>query len=187
MNGKTHLVRAAAAAAIFALAGTAAAQTHYGDKPPAVDDIIKDLGADASQNRTAEGTRALRLGTAATATAPAEAPKAASISMQIQFDFNSDAISPSSETSVQNLAQAMKAPELAARRFTIIGHTDGVGSAQYNQRLSERRAASVKNYLMRNGVPADRLGTAGRGKSELLNSTDPNAAENRRVEVQASG
>ncbi len=187
MNGKTHLVRVAAAAAIFALAGVAAAQTHYGDKPPAVDDIIKDLGADASQNATAQGTRALRPGAAISATATAEPPNAASISMQIHFDFNSDAISPSSETSVNNLAQAMKSPELAARRFTIVGHTDGKGSAEYNQRLSERRAASVKNYLMRNGVPADRLNTTGRGKNQLLNSADPYAAENRRVEVQASG
>ena len=186
MNRKLVFARIALASALSLGAAFAVAQTHYGEKPPAVDDIIKNLGS-GKDATPATGTRALRPGAAVTATATTTAPKTASISMQIQFDFNSDAVSASSQTTMANLAQAMQSPELASRRFLIIGHTDGKGSAQYNQRLSERRAASVKRSLIRDGVPADRLETAGRGKSQLLNGDDPYAAENRRVEVQASG
>ncbi|MEZ0469747.1 OmpA family protein [Luteimonas salinilitoris] len=187
MNRKPVSVRAVLAVALLALAATATAQTHYGEQQPSVDDIIKDLGAAGAQDTPVPGTRALRPGAAVSATSAAQPPATASISMQIHFAFNSDAISPSSQTTMNNLALAMKSPELTTRRFAIVGHTDGVGSAEYNQRLSERRAASVQRYLIDNGVPADRLQTSGRGKSQLLNSADPNAAENRRVEVQASG
>ncbi|MBT2744819.1 MULTISPECIES: OmpA family protein [unclassified Lysobacter] len=186
MNRKLVFARIALASALSLGTAFAVAQTHYGDKPPAVDDIIKNLGSGKDTTPTS-GTRALRPGAAVTATATTTAPKTASISMQIQFDFNSDAVSASSQTTMANLAQAMQSPELASRHFLIVGHTDGKGSAQYNQRLSERRAASVKRSLIRDGVPADRLETAGRGKSQLLNGDDPYAAENRRVEVQASG
>lgn len=186
MNRKPALVRAALAAVFSLLAAAATAQTHYGDKPPAVDDIIKDLAA-GNDVAPAGGTRALRPGSAVSAGATTAPPKTASISMQINFDFNSDEISSSSRTMMDNLALAMKSPELASRRFMIVGHTDAKGSAEYNQRLSERRAASVKRALLDGGVPAERLDTAGRGKSQLLNATDPYAAENRRVEVQASG
>lgn len=188
MNRNTAFARAALASALSLLAAVAAAQTNYGDKPPAVDDIIKDLGRDADVAPEG-GTRALRPGAAVSATAKPSAPNqgTASISMQINFDFNSDAISAGSQSTVNNLAQAMKSAELSSRRFMIIGHTDAKGSAEYNQRLSERRAASVKRSLTEGGVPADRLQTAGRGKEQLLNSDNPNAAENRRVEVQASG
>ena len=186
MNRKLVFARIALTSALSLCAAFATAQTNYGDKPPAVDDIIKNLGNGKDTTPTS-GTRALRPGAAVTATATTTPPKAASISMQIQFEFNSDAVSAASQTTMANLAQAMQSPELASRRFLIIGHTDGKGTAQYNQRLSERRAASVKRSLIRDGVPADRLQTAGRGKSQLLNNDAPYAAENRRVEVQASG
>lgn len=180
--------RVVLAAALSLLATLAHGQTNYGNQPPAVDDIIRDL---APSNGAAPPvpTRALRPGAAvsATSTAPPPTPRAASISMQVNFDFNSDAISSSSEQTMNNLAQAMQAPQLASRQFRIVGHTDAKGTADYNQRLSERRAASVKRALVRNGVPAERLETDGRGKSDLLNRDNPNAAENRRVEIQANG
>jgi len=60
-----------------------------------------------------------------------------------------------------------------------------VGSAQYNQALSQRRAASVKAYLIDQGVQASRIGAEGQGFSELLDPADPSTALNRRVEVTA--
>src|SRR3546814_3076377 len=87
---------------------------------------------------------------------------------------------------MQNLAAALASPQLQDRSFTVIGHTDGVGSASYNQRLSQRRARSVRDYLVQHGVDAGRLQTVGKGFSDLLNESDPAAAENRRVEVVAS-
>ena len=58
------------------------------------------------------------------------------------------------------------------------------GSLAYNQPLSERRALAVKRELIRQGVPAARLNSAGKGMSELLNANDPYASENRRVEIR---
>jgi outer membrane protein OmpA-like peptidoglycan-associated protein len=66
-----------------------------------------------------------------------------------------------------------------------VGHTDSVGTAQYNQSLSERRARSVGNYLILKGVPSARVEVTGRGESEPVqsNDTDAGRAANRRVEV----
>lgn len=162
---------------------------------PSVDSIIEGLKTDAPA-QDAGPTRALRPGAAAAATAPATAPVAspvskpvrpASVSLQINFDFNSDRISTSSGRTMESLVKALSNDQLRDRNFTIVGHTDGVGSAGYNQALSERRAASVKRWLVENGVDSARLRTQGRGKSQLINARDPAAAENRRVEIQASG
>ena len=68
------------------------------------------------------------------------------------------------------------------------GHTDGKGGDAYTQGLSERRAAAVKGYLVRTfGIATERLVSYGRGRSSLKNSTDPFAAENRRVQVINNG
>ncbi|MDE2406814.1 MAG: OmpA family protein [Xanthomonadaceae bacterium] len=160
---------------------------------PSVDSIIGSLKTDNAE-QSAGQTRALRPGAASMATtAPAPAPvatkpaKPASINMQINFDFNSDAISGSSERTMANLAAALASPQLQDRKFTVIGHTDGKGSAEYNKALSDRRANSVRRYLIDHGVAASRLHSIGKGKSALLNKDDPFAAENRRVEILATG
>lgn len=176
------------AASLLAL-GIAAAHAQQASQvqsDPSVNDIISGLEGDHSA--AAPATRALRPGAAAAATAAPPAPaKTASISVQINFGFNSDAVSTASQATVDNLAAAMKSPQLASRSFAIIGHTDGKGTAAYNQSLSERRAAAIKRELIRQGVPAERLQSTGKGMSELLNPQDPYASENRRVEIQASG
>src|SRR3546814_9155356 len=87
---------------------------------------------------------------------------------------------------MQNLAAALASPQLQDRSFTVIGNTDGVGSGSYNQRLSQRRARSVRDYLVQHGVDAGRLQTVRKGFSDLLYESNPAAAENRRVEVVAS-
>jgi outer membrane protein OmpA-like peptidoglycan-associated protein len=64
------------------------------------------------------------------------------------------------------------------------GHTDAKGSDEYNQTLSERRAETVKRFLMEKyHLPAANLVSAGYGKKGLKNAADPYAAENRRVEI----
>lgn len=67
----------------------------------------------------------------------------------------------------------------------VVGHTDNVGAASYNQSLSERRAASVAAVLRDSGVPGSRIVTAGRGLSEPVasNATAAGRAQNRRVEI----
>jgi outer membrane protein OmpA-like peptidoglycan-associated protein len=71
-------------------------------------------------------------------------------------------------------------------KFTIAGHTDSVGNATSNMKLSNGRAASVKNYLVSNGVAADRLTSDGFGDTQPVdnNTTSKGKANNRRVEVK---
>lgn len=71
----------------------------------------------------------------------------------------------------------------------VVGHTDDVGDDAYNQRLSEHRAAAMKDYLVQSGVPTYRIITAGAGETMPIasNATDEGRAENRRVEVFVLG
>jgi outer membrane protein OmpA-like peptidoglycan-associated protein len=67
----------------------------------------------------------------------------------------------------------------------VIGHTDSVGSDEYNQALSERRASSVAAYLLSQGIAPSKLTSEGKGESQPLadNETDEGRAKNRRVEL----
>ena len=86
------------------------------------------------------------------------------------------------------LGQALTDPKLIENRFILVGHTDAKGGDAYNQALSERRAAAVKEFLVRSfGIAPERLVSYGRGKSALKNSSDPLAPENRRVQVINNG
>lgn len=193
MNTRIFL-RTALAMALLGAAGAASAQDSQwkdnNQSSPSVDSIIDSLKTEPVQQGPGQ-TRALRPGAAAAATAapppPVAKPKPASINMQINFEFNSAEIDGSSSRTMANLAKALGSQQLANRSFTIVGHTDGKGSAAYNKALSDRRAAAVRAYLIDNGVQASRLRAVGRGESQLLNKADPNASENRRVEIQATG
>jgi OmpA-OmpF porin, OOP family len=183
----TKTFRSVLAIAVLAACGSLHAQDPQ--SVPSVDSIIESLKADAPAEGPGQ-TRALRPGAASMSTAPAPAPakpKPASINMQINFEYNSAEIAGSSAKTMATLAKALSSPQLEGRKFTVIGHTDASGSATYNKALSDRRAAAVRNYLTENGVAASRLKAMGKGESQLLNNDDPNAAENRRVEIQASG
>lgn len=107
-----------------------------------------------------------------------------SIDIEINFDFDSDRIRESSIPDINALGQALSSPQLAEARIVLNGHTDAKGSEPYNQGLSERRAASVRGYLITTfGIKADRLIAIGYGEERLKNPAQPDAAENRRVEV----
>ena len=71
-------------------------------------------------------------------------------------------------------------------RFTIEGHTDSVGSDASNQKLSENRAAAVKNYLLSKGVKSDSISSVGYGESKPIadNKTAVGRSKNRRVDVK---
>jgi outer membrane protein OmpA-like peptidoglycan-associated protein len=106
------------------------------------------------------------------------------IDLEINFDFNSASIRPSSIPSVQALGQALSDPKLKGSTFVVAGHTDGVGSDAFNQDLSERRADTIKHYLVDNyHIANSDLVTVGYGKSKLKDSQDPTDAINRRVQV----
>lgn len=101
----------------------------------------------------------------------------------INFDTNSDVIKPESFAVLDKIVQTIKAnPDW---HFVIEGHTDSVADDAYNKKLSERRALSVKAYLIKAGVPADRVETAGYGETMPIadNASEAGRAQNRRVEL----
>ena len=83
---------------------------------------------------------------------------------------------------LQSITSILK--EYPTAKFSIEGHTDDSGSVAFNQTLSENRASAVKNYLIENGISADRLTSAGYGKSRPIDKTKAGKANNRRVEVK---
>ena len=101
----------------------------------------------------------------------------------VLFDFNSAALRSASRESLREMGDVFeKYPDTTIR---VEGHTDSVGSASYNERLSERRASTVANYLESLGVRSSRLDTVGYGESQprATNSTASGRQLNRRVEI----
>ncbi len=82
----------------------------------------------------------------------------------IEFDFDSDKILPSNTPILNNAVNYINS---STGTYRVIGGTDTKGSDAYNQRLSERRANNVKNYLIQNGVDASRLEAVGKGEKDL--------------------
>jgi outer membrane protein OmpA-like peptidoglycan-associated protein len=106
------------------------------------------------------------------------------IDLEITFDYNSADISAKSLPSVQALGRALTNPELKGSTFVVAGHTDAAGGEAYNQDLSERRADSIKRYLIdKYNIAATDLVTVGYGKSKLKDPSQPMAEANRRVQV----
>jgi outer membrane protein OmpA-like peptidoglycan-associated protein len=106
------------------------------------------------------------------------------IDLEITFDYNSADISTKSMASVQALGRALTSADLKGSTFIVAGHTDAAGGDAYNQDLSERRADSIKRYLMdKFSIAGADLVTVGYGKSKLKDPNQPMAEVNRRVQV----
>ena len=106
------------------------------------------------------------------------------IDLEINFDYNSANISAKSMPSVQALGRALSNPDLKGSTFVVAGHTDAAGGDSYNQDLSERRADSIKRYLVdKFGIAGTDLVTVGYGKTKLKDPANPLADVNRRVQV----
>ena len=117
--------------------------------------------------------------------APAPAAKAPEVqrAFQVFFDFNKSDITAAAAKVIQQASDSVRAGHLT--QINVTGHTDTVGSAKYNQALSERRAAAVKAQLITDGVPTTEISTVGVGKTGLLVPTADGVREpqNRRAEI----
>jgi OmpA-OmpF porin, OOP family len=114
-------------------------------------------------------------------TAPA---KPASASLLITFETNSAELTARAKQFLDVVARALSSDELTEFRFALQGHADPRGDAESNLRLSQLRAESVRQYLVQNKHIEDRrLEAIGKGDTELLNSANPIAPENRRVTI----
>ena len=105
------------------------------------------------------------------------------VDLYLTFALGSADLAPQARAQLGELAAALSSAELAQARFGIYGHTDATGSADLNMALSARRAEAVRAYLVGLGVAPARLDSEGYGESRLKNLINPNAAENRRVEI----
>src|SRR5690606_14348664 len=96
-------------------------------------------------------------------------------------ETNSDRLVPGTEAALDDAAATLKRyPDI---RVEVAGHTDSDGSAEYNEGLSQRRALTVRDYLVRQGIDEDRLSVRGYGESQPIadNATAEGKARNRRV------
>jgi outer membrane protein OmpA-like peptidoglycan-associated protein len=116
------------------------------------------------------------------ALAPAER-----IDVEVNFALGSAALGRAAAAQLTALGAELAKPERKGTRLVVAGHTDARGGDEFNQRLSERRAAAVKDVLVgRLGMPEETVIAVGHGKAEPKNTADPYAAENRRVEISAA-
>ncbi len=101
----------------------------------------------------------------------------------ILFDFDSSELRPAARENLQEFAEILE--DYPKTNVLIEGHTDAIGSEQYNQQLSDRRARAVGSYLSSIGVDSDRFVLVGYGESQPVatNETEAGRQQNRRVEV----
>lgn len=111
------------------------------------------------------------------------------LSANAYFDFNKAVLKDQGKASIQKLAQELNQRGANIKKITVVGNTDSKGSTSYNQKLSERRAAVVGNYLIANGVPASLLEAYGNGERNPVasNATAEGRAQNRRVDIKIEG
>jgi OOP family OmpA-OmpF porin len=103
------------------------------------------------------------------------------------FDFDKSVLKPEGKAKLDDLSGKLKAITLEV--IIAVGHTDAVGTDAYNQKLSVKRAESVKAYLVSKGVEANRVYTEGKGEKQPTadNKTTEGRAKNRRVEIEVVG
>jgi outer membrane protein OmpA-like peptidoglycan-associated protein len=102
----------------------------------------------------------------------------------VHFEFNKSILTPDSKTILDKVAASLiERPDV---KVEIAGHTDSKGSDAYNLKLSDRRSAAVREYLISKGVMAENLTSKGYGESQPIadNKTDEGRAKNRRVELR---
>ena len=125
--------------------------------------------------------------------APAPKPKPkpvaekVTLAADVLFDFDKAVLKNEGKSKLDDLATKVKAINLEV--VIAIGHTDSVGADAYNQKLSVRRAESVKSYLVSKGVEPNRIYTEGKGEKQPVasNSTKDGRQKNRRVEIEVIG
>jgi OOP family OmpA-OmpF porin len=122
--------------------------------------------------------------------APApQAPAASKVTYAADafFDFDKATLKPAGKAKLDDLVGKVKGINLEV--IIAVGHTDSVGSDVYNQKLSVKRAESVKAYLVSKGIEKNRIYTEGKGEKQPVadNKTNEGRGKNRRVEIEVVG
>src|SRR5689334_3096874 len=133
------------------------------------------------------------------APAPAPAPSVQKITLASKalFDFDKAVLRPEGKAAIDSEIISKLRDVQKLELVLVTGHTDRIGTQQYNQRLSERRADAVRDYLVSKGVPRDKIETLGMGKTQPVPGVVCNQkalkeliaclAPNRRVEIEVKG
>ena len=110
---------------------------------------------------------------------------APSINLKVNFEFDSARLDNESILTLDVLGRALSSEKLKGHAIEIVGHTDAKGTLEYNDALSQRRAAAVVGYIVRNfTVDRSLISSRGMGERDLLDNDNPKAAVNRRVEIR---
>ncbi len=119
--------------------------------------------------------------------APESVKQSITIQAEALFDFDKSVVKPDGKKSLDDAIAKMKGVDVDM--IIATGHTDSIGTDAYNQKLSERRANAVKDYLVSKGVPGNKITTLGKGETQPVasNKTKDGRAKNRRVDVEFKG
>jgi len=106
------------------------------------------------------------------------------MSSAVLFDFDSFQLKPDAKAILDTVADFLK--DYSYTKIVVEGHTDNIGSEDYNLRLSKKRAESVAGYLVKKGIPDNKIETIGYGESrpKYPNTSEENRRKNRRVEIK---
>jgi OOP family OmpA-OmpF porin len=104
------------------------------------------------------------------------------LSSSVYFDFDKAVLKQGGKDALKEMVEKVVATH-AVKEVQIIGHTDSVGSTDYNQKLSERRAKAAADYMISLGVPAEKVTAIGKGESEATGKTKADRAKDRKVVV----
>jgi len=101
----------------------------------------------------------------------------------VNFDFDKSTLKPRATAILDHAVNVMK--QHPDRKFSIEGHTDSIGSDQYNEGLAQRRVDAVRNYLVQHGIASHRIDVSSYGERNPVasNETEEGRARNRRVEI----
>jgi OmpA-OmpF porin, OOP family len=123
----------------------------------------------------------------AAAAAPVAAASKVTYAADAFFDFDKSVLKPAGKAKLDDLVSKVKGINLEV--IIAVGHTDSIGTDAYNQKLSVRRAESVKAYLVSKGIEKNRIYTEGKGEKQPVadNKTKEGRAKNRRVEIEVVG
>lgn len=119
--------------------------------------------------------------------APVPVSEKVSFAAEALFDFDKSIVKPEGKAALDGLLTQLQGMDTEV--MVTVGHTDSIGSDAYNQKLSQRRAAAVKAYLVSKGVDAARVFTEGKGEAQPIadNKSAEGRAKNRRVTVEVVG
>ena len=142
------------------------------------------VGCECDSDIVAKDKCVAPVAAAPAAAAPAPKPTADKIKLAADalFDFDKATLKPEGRAKLDDLAA--KSKQLKLEVILAVGHTDRLGSDAYNQKLSERRAAAVKTYLVSKGVEANRVYTEGKGEKQPVTGNKCDNVKNRKALIE---